>query len=449
MRQPRQEQYLAGFSYGQVAENVYIRKTNKAHHLIPQIMSIESILGITASVIAIVTAAFQIYKHFQRKSLVDLMNQLVDKKLSTKEHQNILRKINHYLGGNRIRKEYIQGFTLDNRGKEAVFKEICFENNIVPEPSICLKLMNADMKKIREEYFKRENKDSDKATECNGSSDAPKKEEDQTVFMSKLLKERYPDTCARLIQILEKHNVKYAFIEGTRDIWCRDYMPVKTESDQLIQFKYDPSYLKDTPEHIATRSDVDEIHRLNGIKAQKADINLDGGNVLICGGRAIISKKVFTENPGKSEDEIKSELSELLGCEIIIIPIINTDFTGHADGMVRFVNKNTILGNDLATELGYWRKDMLKVLKEYNLTYIDVPFFEDKAHPKHKDSAIGVYVNYLEVNNLIVVPVFEHEKDKEAVEVIKRAFPDRQIETINYSDVALEGGLLNCTTWVV
>ena len=92
---------------------------------------------------------------------------------------------------------------------------------------------------------------------------------------------------------------------------------------------------------------------------------------------------------------------------------------------------------------------MKKVLAEYNLTYIDVPFFEDKAHPKHKDSAIGVYVNYLELNNLIVIPVFGHEKDAEAVDVIRKAFPNKQIETIDYSDVALEGGLLNCTTWVL
>ena len=226
-------------------------------------------------------------------------------------------------------------------------------------------------------------------------------------------------------------------------------MPVKTESGQLIQFKYDPSYLRDTPEHIASRSDVDEIHSKNGIKAQKSEINLDGGNVLICDGRAIISNRVFSENSDRDQESIKEELSKLLGCEIIIIPAINTDFTGHADGMVRFVDRNTILGNDLAAEYKYWREGMKKVLAEYNLSYIDVPFFEDKAHPKNPDSAIGVYVNYLEVNNLIVVPVFGHEKDKEAVAVIQKAFPDKKIETIDYSDVALEGGLLNCTTWVV
>ena len=121
--------------------------------------------------------------------------------------------------------------------------------------------------------------------------------------------------------------------------------------------------------------------------------------------------------------------------------------TGHADGMVRFINRNTILGNNLAGELKYWREGMQKVIEKYELKYVDMPFFEPKDR-KHPLSAIGVYVNYLEVNNLIVFPIFGRDEDNKALEVIKSVFPDRVIEDINYNDVALEGGLLNCTTWV-
>ena len=50
---------------------------------------------------------------------------------------------------------------------------------------------------------------------------------------------------------------------------------------------------------------------------------------------------------------------------------------------------------------------------------------------------------------MIVIPVFGRDEDKQAIDVIKQAFPERDIETIDYNDVAQEGGLLNCTTWVV
>lgn len=271
---------------------------------------------------------------------------------------------------------------------------------------------------------------------------------DQTVYLSELLMSKYPETCKNLIAILEKHHVKYSFIKGTKDIWCRDYMPVQTESGKFIQFRYDPSYLKGKKEWEDSRSDVKEVCRSNNINATFSDINLDGGNVLICDGRAILSDRIFFENPDYEKDSLINELSKLLECEIIIIPAQKGDMTGHADGMVRFVDRNTILGNDRAKEFQNWTKGIQKVIDQYKLSYIDIPFFEDKDR-KHPISAIGIYVNYLEVNDLIVMPIFNRDEDNQALEIFKKTFPNKIIETIDYNDVAKEGGLLNCTTWVV
>ena len=270
---------------------------------------------------------------------------------------------------------------------------------------------------------------------------------EQTVYLSEMLMDKYPETCKNLIAILEKHHVKYSFIKGTKDIWCRDYMPVQTESGKMVQFKYEPSYLNGE-EWDSIRSDVHEVCEINGLNPQFSDINLDGGNVLICDGRAILSDRIFSENPDYEKDSLIDELSKLLECEIIIIPAQKGDMTGHADGMVRFVDRNTILGNDRAKEFQNWRKGIQKVIDQYKLTYIDIPFFEDKDR-KHPISAIGIYVNYLEVNDLIVIPIFNRDEDKQALEILKKTFPNKIIETIDYSDVAKEGGLLNCTTWVV
>jgi agmatine deiminase len=123
--------------------------------------------------------------------------------------------------------------------------------------------------------------------------------------------------------------------------------------------------------------------------------------------------------------------------------------TGHADGMVRFANKNTILGNRRDEESDTWKKNMQRATDKFGLTYIEVPLITDIIDKEHPDSAIGVYVNYLEVNNLIVMPVFGREEDQKAFDIIQKAFPNKVIETIDYNDVAQEGGLLNCTTWVI
>lgn len=424
-------------------------------------MSIESIIGVTSGIIGIVGGVYGGYfwlkKIIKKRPMAELFSDMMDKNLSDKERRKILKKLNNYpLINNKIKEEYIQNFTLRNRGREDVLFDICDSNDIEPTDDICRGMLRYSRYSLLTMY--QERRQSSNAV-SSSVPDEPIKSEDlqevttsfsgeQKVYVSELLKTNYPETCDRLIQILEKHHVKYGFLKGTKDIWCRDYMPVQTESGKLIQFRYDPSYLKGKKEYEDSRSDVKEVCRLNKIEAQDSDINLDGGNVLICDGRAIISNRIFQENPKRDREEIVNELGNLLECEIIIIPAENDDMTGHADGMVRFVNRNTILGNNLDAEYKYWREGMQKVIKEYDLKYINVPFFEPKDS-KHPLSAIGIYVNYLEINNLIVLPIFGRDEDKQAIDIIQKAFPNKVIETIDYNDVALEGGLLNCTTWVV
>ena len=426
-------------------------------------MVTEIVIGVISSLIAtILIAGYGKYKkrtELKRLSVKDLMKTLVDVKANNTrtEQQKILIEINKKLGKNLIKKDYIRNFLLNNRRLEELFLDICVQNDIEPTNKICTYFLGNDSRAKREEYYKIKEGQKPSQQVAAKTEEVPDLapslgNKGQTVYMSELLMTKFPETCKRLIAILEKHHVNYSWIKGTNDIWCRDYMPVQTESGKFIQFTYDPSYLKGKKEWEESRSDVKRVCKMNGIDATYSDINLDGGNILICDKRAIISDRIYSENPNYDKDTLEKKLSELLDCEIIIIPALKSqeeDLTGHADGMVRFVDRNTILGNErLPNEYKYMKEGLQKAIDTYNLTYIDVPFFEDKD-PNYPSSAIGIYVNYLEVNNLIVVPVFNHEEDEKAVDIIQKAFPNKIIETINYDDVAKEGGLLNCTTWVV
>lgn len=425
-------------------------------------MSLESIIGIIASLVTIATAIgikFDLidFDVFNKRPAKELFEQLISKKTTDAQRKKLIKKLNKYEFFNKqIKKEYIQAFALGKRGPEDLLFDICDSNNIEPTDDMSKNVLGYISSTLKTRYSEKRQSVKEKSTSTTMEPTKFNKPEiiepnpsgDQTVYMSEILKKKYPDTCNRLISILEKHKVKYSFLKATKDIWCRDYMPVQTPSGKLIQFTYDPSYLRDNKEWEDSRSDVKEVCRLNNIEALFSDINLDGGNVLICDGRAIISDRVFSENPDRDKDEIVKELGQLLECEIIIIPAENDDMTGHADGMVRFVNRNIILGNNLEAEYKYWRERMQKVIEKYNLKYINMPFFVPKDS-KHPLSAVGVYVNYLEVDNLIVLPVFGKEEDNQAITIIKEAFPGKAVETIDYNDVAYEGGLLNCTTWVI
>ena len=124
--------------------------------------------------------------------------------------------------------------------------------------------------------------------------------------------------------------------------------------------------------------------------------------------------------------------------------------TGHADGMVRFLDKSTLIGNSLNQEFMYWKKGMTKILKDHNIEYIDVPFFEHKDK-KHPETAVGVYVNFLEIEQLLLLPIFDIDgnHDEKVYDLFRTAYPNRIIETININEIAYDGGLLNCISWTI
>lgn len=196
-----------------------------------------------------------------------------------------------------------------------------------------------------------------------------------TVYISSLLKKKFPTAAKELISVLDKHNIIVKELTNTKDIWCRDYMPIQNRLGELVQFKYNPSYLKGKKEWEESRSDVHIVCETNGIKPIYSDINIDGGNIVLYNDKAILTDRIFIENPNYDKDKLIAELECLLKAKIIVIPAIKTDITGHADGMVRFVNENTILGNNLDIEYKYIRDGINKVCKENGLSYINVPFF--------------------------------------------------------------------------
>jgi Peptidylarginine deiminase and related enzymes len=270
-----------------------------------------------------------------------------------------------------------------------------------------------------------------------------------TVYFSEhiLTNNEYISAFKRIQFLLDKHNVKYKFLTNTKDIWCRDYMPIQIENDEFVQFRYEPTYLES---ELELQSDPKQVLESNKITANFSSINLDGGNVIKWSDKAILTTRIFEENPIMSSTELTKELERLLKTDILFVPNIKDDMTGHADGHIRFIDSKTVLVNELKNELGYWRNGFLKMVKQAGLDFVEIPWFEHKDK-NFKYSAIGGYVNYLEVDNLILFPVFEIDKnkDKQALAVIESVFPNRIIEPINVNEIANHGGLLNCTTWTV
>lgn len=265
----------------------------------------------------------------------------------------------------------------------------------------------------------------------------------QMLYISFQLKaiSKYKFAADRLFTALTANGVQYKLLDGTRDIWLRDFMPVKTKSDKYISFRYEPGYLKDNPElRTDFRAEIAPLLSLENLIY--SDINLDGGNIVFSPARetAVISDRIFDENWDHSSAELVQELEQLLEARVIIIPSLRSDMTGHADGMVRFIDENTAVGN--ASRSLYGLEAHIKAaMRNHGTEVYDFPYFDSKG-----GSAIGCYLNFLETESAIFLPVFGIDMDKKAVDTANHIF-NKTIVPVNINEISEDGGVLNCISW--
>ena len=260
------------------------------------------------------------------------------------------------------------------------------------------------------------------------------------IYFSALLPVLYPTDAETLFAALVAHDVPYALLDGTRDIWLRDFMPVRTGSGKLVSFRYEPSYLKNDPD-LRTDFRKDLAPQL-GLPVTYSHINLDGGNVGFSpsGERVLISDRVFSENPEYPSAALVRELSELLEAEVLIIPALKSDMTGHADGMARFLDDRTVLCNRPLSSCGFEQK-VKRSVRDYGLDAVDFPYV-----PTGGISAVGCYLHYLETERVVFLPVFGIKQDAEA-ETSARQIVSKEIMPVDIREIAQQGGCLNCISW--
>lgn len=265
------------------------------------------------------------------------------------------------------------------------------------------------------------------------------------IHFSSLLKTdpTYKPAADNLFAALDLFNIKYKFISNTKDIWVRDFMPVKTRTGRYISFRYEPSYLDDDPDlKTDFRRDISEQVSLEDIVY--SNINLDGGNVVFSPSnqKVVISDRVVSENNAYSSAKLVKELERLLEAQVIIIPSLSMryDMTGHADGMVRFIDESTVLGNRVPGG-NTLEKRIASIFQSHGIHTVEFPYFDSKGI-----SAEGCYLNYLETVSHIFLPTFGNETDREVIDLAAAVF-SKTVVPVCISEIAEYGGGLNCISW--
>ena len=264
------------------------------------------------------------------------------------------------------------------------------------------------------------------------------------VFFSDLL----PKTCPKLYQTIDyalrKRHIDLRLLTNTRDIWCRDYMPIQTSEKRFVFYKYNPDYLQ-TKFYKRSITDVNRIENIECIKrdGERSDLNLviDGGNVVKCDDKIVMTEKVFYENKDKSRDEVQRMLEDAFLCDIIFLPWDRKEIFGHSDGIIHYVGNNRMLLTNHEDFSPYYFRRFQKALEKH----FDVIPLSYEVRRKHKRS--WAYINFLQVGKLVLVPQLGIPEDEQALEQIGIAFPDCEMVGIPSLEAVRRGGALNCISW--
>ena len=234
------------------------------------------------------------------------------------------------------------------------------------------------------------------------------------------------------------------------DIWIRDFAPIPTTGG-YVKFRYDPPY---APKKVSRLVEAAFRHHLSseGIALDDAGIRLDGGTIVHNGECVgVATSRVFSWNRGQPREELLERLRRALALErLVIVPSEPEDRTGHADGMLRWFDPNTLAVNDYGdTEVhGRFRERLAAALEEQlpGVEQIELPYPCPSERLRGWYGARGNYVNFLMTRNRVYAPVYGIEEDRRAREIFETVFPGR-VSYVDASAISRYGGSLNCISW--
>ena len=260
-----------------------------------------------------------------------------------------------------------------------------------------------------------------------------------TVFFSDLLPKKCPTLYQSLDTILTDNSIDHRLLTNTRDIWCRDYMPIQTGEKRFVFYKYNPDYLQ-TKYYQRTITDVKGIGSIDSLclgDAVDLDLVVDGGNVVRCGNKIVMTEKVFFENKDKPRKEVQRMLEEAFLCDVVFLPWDRNEFMGHSDGIIHYLGDNRVMMTNYADfDIAMARKFTRLLEKHFEVVRLSY-----NTKRKHKHS--WAYINFLQVGRMVLVPQLGIPEDGQALQQISEAMPRCKVIGVPAMEAVRNGGALN------
>ena len=257
------------------------------------------------------------------------------------------------------------------------------------------------------------------------------------------------ETYARYVATLGADKVAVAPMP---DIWMRDFGTANPVSP--VMFRYTAAGQGGGK---AGQQEADFVQDILAVLSQEAGLSFqesellnDGGNFVDdYAGNVVVSKKFLRDNR-LTEQEGREALRRLTRARNIAF--IEADEQGgleHADGVVSFVDENTLIINSYPQDRAYVRqleKDLRRGLPDVVIHEIVTPYDGSRVYDERFGSACGLYTNALVTPNRVYLPQFGIPEDKVALKQVQ-VITSREIVPVPAHQVCHMGGGVRCMSW--
>lgn len=252
----------------------------------------------------------------------------------------------------------------------------------------------------------------------------------------------FPEIVEEIRTKCGKHGIQVAFCGSKDNIWVRDYMSIQLSDDCFLEYQYTPDYLlssKRYSKYLVTSEHF--VEDTLGRTTKQLGLVIDGGNVVKLADKYVaMTEKVMIENPQYSQADIEAIIRDCFHREVLWLPWDKKEMYGHSDGIINFLNGIVVM-----TNYSDFDKDIAcQIHKRLNKAGFEVKELKYSLKNIHQRS--WCYVNFVETNNVILVPRLGVDDDNEAVEQLSK-ITSKPIETINALPLVIRGGAIHCATW--
>lgn len=256
------------------------------------------------------------------------------------------------------------------------------------------------------------------------------------------------------------------YIAPTDDTWIRDYGPlsiVKDHSPELLDFQFNGWGNKfEATKDNAVSLRLHQQHAFQNTSLHTQPIVLEGGSVESDGEGTLLTTRQCLLSPERNETltqgELTHTLKQALGVQRVLWlshgELEGDDTDGHIDTLVRFCSPSHLcyVRCDDPQDSHYIElqrmEDELKALRTangtpYKLTPLPWP---SPQYNKEGKRLPATYANFLIINGAVLLPVYNDNSDKAAINTLKACFPEHEIIPINCQTLIEQSGSLHCIT---